>query len=1204
MTNQLDIVFLVYGLSFVLLAMMAWRLALGQAEGPPWKWVAGFGLVHGVGEWLDMLALGLGDSLVFRWIRLAVMAVSFMPLLEFARLTLVSRFRHIPGRWIYPPLVALAALGGSAGLNGLNAGCRYALALSAAAATGVVLLMESRRIEKARRGWMALIGIAFLIYGPATGLIVPAAPFFPARILNQEVFLSATGCPIQLIRACCALVAVLGLWLLARGNRATSGDTAWFGRWFVPGAIVLVLVGGAMMANWEGEVSSAWQRSHLLSQAVSVARTVNLDRVKGLSFTASDKTDPKFQRIRSQMRAYAQTILPSFGPDAKYVSIYSMVLRDNKVVFGPESIDVNDSRASPPGTIYQEPPAAVLKALQSGQPQTEGPYKDEYGQFVSAFAPVLNPSTGEVSLVVGMDIEAASWQRTMARARFFGILVTLATVVVLLCSLALLEPRRQAPGVVVERWVHAETLVTIAVGVTVTLVVTHIARDRDAGSRYDAFSHLAQSVSGRLRDALVDIRDSQLEGLGQFFDATPEMDAPTFGAYVEHLTRRATVQAWEWIPRVPAEARHEIENRASEQGTHDFRIWQKDSLGRKTPASDREVYYPVHFVEPVSGNEAAIGYDLGSDPIRRAAMEEALRTGLPTATEPVTLVQEMSRQKGILVYRPVFGSGRSSGPRGLVLAVLRMGSMLERESLFDAATAVIDWYQLKDGDSPEFLASSGNPDTAAGMIGPIASPVRMGNPSCIVPVFALGKSYAVVVRPGPAFLASHRAGLGLVAAIVGLLLTTVMAAFIAFLSNRRRDLEREVSTRTEELRASMERLDLVIQGTRIGLWDWNIRTGETVFNERWAEIGGYTLKELSPVSIQTWIGLCHPDDLKRSDTLLRRHFAREQAFYDCECRMKHKNGSWTWVHNRGKVVEWSPDGEPLRMTGTHVDITARKVAEEQLRQSRDSLEVNVRERTHELHLANQRLEATVIALQQSYDELKNLTHAAAHDLKTPLRSIGMLMDWLLSDCLAQLGDQGRQYVLLAKSRAQRLSRLMDSLLQYADIGRSESSTEEVDLDALVRQVIDRLDRPSTIQIRVEGGLPVFRCNRRYMSQVFENLLDNAVRHMGRSDGRIAVSCQEYGHRWLFSITDNGPGIDPRHFERIFEVFQTLAPRDQTENVGIGLSIVKKIVELHGGKIWVESEMGQGSTFSFTFPKTLVSPESAGTSAPVAAGLSA
>jgi PAS domain S-box-containing protein len=137
----------------------------------------------------------------------------------------------------------------------------------------------------------------------------------------------------------------------------------------------------------------------------------------------------------------------------------------------------------------------------------------------------------------------------------------------------------------------------------------------------------------------------------------------------------------------------------------------------------------------------------------------------------------------------------------------------------------------------------------------------------------------------------------------------------------------------ETLSENRIRIEMALKGANAAMWDWNIKTGETVFNERWAEILGYTLKELEPISIQTWINLCHSDDLKVSNQLLQRHFAGETDYYECEARMKHRNGSWVWVIDRGRVMEWDTDCTPLRMFGTHLDITELK-REERYTQAR------------------------------------------------------------------------------------------------------------------------------------------------------------------------------------------------------------------------------------------------------------------------------
>ena len=143
----------------------------------------------------------------------------------------------------------------------------------------------------------------------------------------------------------------------------------------------------------------------------------------------------------------------------------------------------------------------------------------------------------------------------------------------------------------------------------------------------------------------------------------------------------------------------------------------------------------------------------------------------------------------------------------------------------------------------------------------------------------------------------------------------------------------------QELREQRNLLASIIEGTNVGTWRWNVQTGETQFNERWAEIVGYTLEELAPITLQTWLSLAHPDDLKDSEALLQKHFTGSLNYYDYECRMRHKNGQWVWVQDRGKVVEWTADGKPLVMTGTHTDITHRKRAESAIQQAAHASEV-------------------------------------------------------------------------------------------------------------------------------------------------------------------------------------------------------------------------------------------------------------------------
>jgi PAS domain S-box-containing protein len=223
-------------------------------------------------------------------------------------------------------------------------------------------------------------------------------------------------------------------------------------------------------------------------------------------------------------------------------------------------------------------------------------------------------------------------------------------------------------------------------------------------------------------------------------------------------------------------------------------------------------------------------------------------------------------------------------------------------------------------------------------------------------------------------------------------------------------------------------------------------------------------------------------------------------------------------------------------------------------------------------------------LQAANEELGNFAYVTSHDLKAPLRAIGSLAQWLATDYADRFDEEGRSHMALLLSRVKRMDRLIDGVLQYSRLGRAKETTAEVDLDALVHETVDLLAPPPHIAVHVER-LPTLRTERTRAQQLFQNLIGNAIQAMDKPRGEIRVSCaDDVQGMWHFQVTDNGPGIERRHWDRVFQLFQSLKPRDATESTGIGLSVVKKIVEMYGGRVWIDSEMGSGTTFHFTLPK--------------------
>ena len=248
----------------------------------------------------------------------------------------------------------------------------------------------------------------------------------------------------------------------------------------------------------------------------------------------------------------------------------------------------------------------------------------------------------------------------------------------------------------------------------------------------------------------------------------------------------------------------------------------------------------------------------------------------------------------------------------------------------------------------------------------------------------------------------------------------------------------------------------------------------------------------------------------------------------------------------------------------------QNISEEELKQYRDHLENLVEERTNKLEIANR--------------ELGEFAYIVSHDLKAPLRAIGQLSQWISEDNYENLDESGRKNFDLLKNRVKRMYRLIDDILAYSRAGRNYEKNEQVDMTRLTEEVIESLLTPENIRIKIENTLPVLTGSRVHFQQVFQNLLSNSIKFMDKPEGVISIGCEKQSPFWRFWVKDNGPGIDSKYSEKIFQIFQTLSPKDKQESTGIGLTLVKKIVELYKGKIEMVSEIGMGCTFYFTFPE--------------------
>lgn len=223
-------------------------------------------------------------------------------------------------------------------------------------------------------------------------------------------------------------------------------------------------------------------------------------------------------------------------------------------------------------------------------------------------------------------------------------------------------------------------------------------------------------------------------------------------------------------------------------------------------------------------------------------------------------------------------------------------------------------------------------------------------------------------------------------------------------------------------------------------------------------------------------------------------------------------------------------------------------------------------------------------LQKVNKELNEFAYIVSHDLKAPLRAIGSLATWLQADYSDKIDTDGKEALSLLVQRTERMHNLIDGILNYSKISKTKENRIKVNTQKLVEDIIDSLQAPSHIKIITEENLPDVYFDEIKLQQVFQNLISNAIKFIDKKYGEIVISSKTNNSYIEFSIKDNGPGIKKEYHEKIFQIFQTLNARDEFESTGIGLTIVKKIIENNGGNIYVNSENNEGTTFLFTIKK--------------------
>jgi len=518
--------------------------------------------------------------------------------------------------------------------------------------------------------------------------------------------------------------------------------------------LLTIFVAGLFLTNWNGRIIDMNMRRDILSYAERIAGTINPERVKFLKFSSEDIKNPSYLRIREQLRLYT-----SFTGEVR--GVYTMALKDGLLVFGPENYDENDDQASYPGQIYEKPNIEFVKAFDSGMSGTIGPFEDEYGTFVSAFAPVFCSATGEVILVVAVDVEAYDWKGFVSNARKEGIVYTFLLLLIFIAGSTFLRLREENRTALGNKLNHVETYMVFIFGAFISIVVAKTIFEFEKKSVFNDFIRMTNAKTEMIKQELFEIR-TDIENIPRLLRIKFPENSTEFEEFVKPLLLSPMIYSIEYL-----------ENR------------------------DNGNVLKTVFTAPVNGFDPFFKQEHKDNIKKLSAQYNALESGFLMAGNPSDVVYNGIKFKSFFVYKP-FADNESSIPSGMIAVGIKLDAALLKVHRYGSRTdsfIKINILQITDTSNYESLGEYEKEPVKE------KSVLDFFNPSPIKvysPIFVFGKVYAVVSVSGRDFLVAHRIYASCLSFLAGMFITVLLSVLVGFLKNRENTLDELVKLRTVE----------------------------------------------------------------------------------------------------------------------------------------------------------------------------------------------------------------------------------------------------------------------------------------------------------------------------------------------------------------------------------------------------------------------
>ena len=366
-----------------------------------------------------------------------------------------------------------------------------------------------------------------------------------------------------------------------------------------------------------------------------------------------------------------------------------------------------------------------------------------------------------------------------------------------------------------------------------------------------------------------------------------------------------------------------------------------------------------------------------------------------------------------------------------------------------------------------------------------------------------------------------------------------------------------------------QQLQLAVESAKVGFWDCNLESGKVyVSPELYRQLGQ---RGDEVWSLDYWKTLLHPDDREVAIANVDAFLGSKSDEYLNVFRLRHCDGSYRWIESRGTLLK-TDDGVATRFMGTHLDVTDQKTIE------------------HEVRRTLKESEAVKRSLQHSNHDLEQFAYVASHDLRAPLRGLKHLVQWVqedTADANIELPESVTTHLEKMQDQVERMDTLLAGLLEYSRVGRRHHMQREVNLVAILDDAVEMADVPKGFEVIYPKENPTWTTIREVLQRVFQNLIDNAIKHHNQDTGTVRITCTESEDELVFSVIDDGPGIEEKFREKVFEIFRTLHKnKNERTTDGLGLTIVEKLLGTVGGSIEILDVQPRGAEFRFNVPKTL------------------